>query len=184
MVEVLVPRDGSLLDLQVGLQKKLNLEEDAIKDLRVFEAHSGKFYREHQQDSKISGINDFVPLYAEKIPEEELNLEQRERVISAFNFDREPNRPHGVPFKFVMKPGEVFRETKERLSKRTGIKGKNFEKIKFAVVARTMYSSSPRYLEDDDILSDVIGESDDLLGLDHLNKNRSFWNRSESFFIR
>lgn len=104
MVEVLVPRDGSLLDLQVGLQKKLNLEEDAIKDLRVFEAHSGKFYREHQQDSKISGINDFVPLYAEKIPEEELNLEQRERVISAFNFDREPNRPHGVPFKFVMKP--------------------------------------------------------------------------------
>lgn len=102
--------------------------------------------------------------------------------------------------------GEVFRETKERLSKRTGIKGKQFEKIKFAVVARTLYSSSPRYLEDgkyfsiqtyiclqipiltgfsqDDILSDVIGQSDDLLGLDHVNKNRSFWNRSESFFIR
>lgn len=64
-----------------------------------------------------------------------------------------------------------------------------------------MYSSAPRYLEDgklfftatalpgidylsDDILSDVIGESDDMLGLDHVNKNRSFWNRSESFFIR
>lgn len=101
--------------------------------------------------------------------------------------------------------GEVFRETKERLSKRTGIKGKQFEKIKFAVVPRTSYSSSPRYLEDgkllqcradltiwiltagfflDDILSDVVGQSDDLLGLDHVNKNRSFWNRSESFFIR
>ncbi|EYE98524.1 ubiquitin-specific protease UBP15 [Aspergillus ruber CBS 135680] len=184
VVEVLVPRDGTLLDLQVGLQKKLNLEEDAIKYLRVFEAHSGKVHREHPQDSKISGVNDFVPLYAEKIPDEELNLEQGERMVSAFNFDREPNRPHGVPFKFVMKPGEIFKETKERLSKRTGIKGKNFEKIKFAVVARTLYSSSPRYLDDDDILSDVIGESDDLLGLDHLNKNRSFWNRSESFFIR
>lgn len=36
----------------------------------------------------------------------------------------------------------------------------------------------------DDILSDVLGENEDLLGLDHLNKNRSFWNRSESFFIR
>lgn len=92
-----------MLDLQLGLQKKLNLEEDAIKYLRVFEAHSGKVHREHPQDSKISGVNDFVPLYAEKIPDEELNLEQGERVVSAFNFDREPNRPHGVPFKFVMK---------------------------------------------------------------------------------
>lgn len=39
-------------------------------------------------------------------------------------------------------------------------------------------------LPTDDILSDVIGDSEDFLGLDHLNKNRSFWNRSESFFIR
>lgn len=43
--------------------------------------------------------------------------------------------------------GEVFSKTKERLSKRTGIKGKQFEKIKFAVVPRTLYSN-PRYLED------------------------------------
>lgn len=43
--------------------------------------------------------------------------------------------------------GEIFKETKDRLSKRTGIKGKQFEKIKFAVVPRVMYSN-PRYLED------------------------------------
>ena len=104
MVEVLVPRDGTLMDLLEGLQKKLGLEEEEIKSLRVFEAHSGKFYKEHQQDSKIAGVNDFVPLYAEKVPEEEAKMEQGERTISAFNFDREPNRPHGVPFKFVMKP--------------------------------------------------------------------------------
>ena len=104
MVEVLVPRDGTLMDLLEGLQKKLGLEEEQTKSLRVFEAHSGKFYKEHQQDSKIAGVNDFVPLYAEKVPEEEVNMEQGERTISAFNFDREPNRPHGVPFKFVMKP--------------------------------------------------------------------------------
>lgn len=65
-----------------------------------------------------------------------------------------------------------------------------------------MYSN-PRYLEDgvfkclpsfspsfadmylvDDILSDVATDPDDLLGLDHVNKNRGFWNRSESFFIK
>ena len=97
-----------------------------------------------------------------------------------------------------MRQGEIFKETKQRLSKRTGIKGKQFEKIKFAVVPRLVYSN-PRYLEDgkfanrcylrlltgsDDILSDIVSDTDDLLGLDHVNKNRNFWNRSESFFIR
>lgn len=43
--------------------------------------------------------------------------------------------------------GEIFKETKERLSKRTGIKGKQFEKIKFASVPRASYSNA-RYLED------------------------------------
>jgi ubiquitin carboxyl-terminal hydrolase 7 len=42
---------------------------------------------------------------------------------------------------------EKFSETKKRLEKRTGIKGKNFEKIKFAVVRRSSYSK-PTYLED------------------------------------
>mgnify|MGYP001111307224 FL=1 len=97
-----------------------------------------------------------------------------------------------------MRQGEIFKETKQRLSKRTGIKGKQFEKIKFAVVPRLVYSN-PRYLEDgkvayrcylrlltgsDDMLSDIVSDTDDLLGLDHVNKNRNFWNRSESFFIR
>jgi ubiquitin carboxyl-terminal hydrolase 7 len=43
--------------------------------------------------------------------------------------------------------GEIFKQTKERLSKRTGLKGKRFEKIKFAVVQR-LHPSNPRYLED------------------------------------
>lgn len=43
--------------------------------------------------------------------------------------------------------GEVFKKTRERLSKRTGIKGKPFEKIKFSVVQRGSFSG-PKYLED------------------------------------
>jgi ubiquitin carboxyl-terminal hydrolase 7 len=99
-----------------------------------------------------------------------------------------------------VKQGEIFKETKERLSKRTGIKGKPFEKIKFAVVPRASFSS-PRYIEDgkftrlpccqslyayyisDDILSDIAGP-DDYLGLDHASKSRGFWGKSDSFFIR
>ncbi|KAK9546263.1 ubiquitin-specific protease ubp15 [Aspergillus fumigatus] len=183
LFEVLVPRDGTFADLLAGLQKKANLEDDVVREMRIFEAHSGKIYKEYQEDAKIAGINEYVTLYAERIPEEELQMQAGERTINAFNFDREPSRPHGIPFKFVMKPGEIFKETKERLSKRTGIKGKQFEKIKFAVVPKSLYSN-PRYLDDDDILSDIVGESDDMLGLDHVNKSRSFWSRSESFFIR
>lgn len=43
--------------------------------------------------------------------------------------------------------GEPFKETKERLSKRTGIKGKNFERIKFAVIGR-LNLLKPDYLND------------------------------------
>ena len=41
----------------------------------------------------------------------------------------------------------MFKDTKERLSKRTGIKGKQFEKIKLAVVFHNNFSR-PEYLND------------------------------------
>ncbi len=31
---------------------------------------------------------------------------------------------------------------------------------------------------------DLITDGDDLLGLDHVNKTKSFWNRGESIFIK
>jgi ubiquitin carboxyl-terminal hydrolase 7 len=104
LVEVLVPRDGTFADLLAGLQKKANLDDDMVREMRIFEAHSGKIYKEYQEDAKIAGINEYVTLYAERIPEEELQMYDGERTINAFSFDREPSRPHSIPFKFVMKP--------------------------------------------------------------------------------
>ncbi|KAJ5104666.1 hypothetical protein NUU61_002013 [Penicillium alfredii] len=183
VVEVLVSRSGTVSDLLAEFQKKTDVKDEAIHEMRLFEAHSGKIYKELRDDYNVASINEYSTIYAEQIPAEELNLEGDDRVINAFNFDREPNRTHGIPFKFVVKQGEVFKETKQRLSKRTSIKGKQFEKIKFAIVPRGSFSS-PRYLEDDDILSDVATNTEDLLGLDHANKSRSFWGKSEGFFIR
>jgi len=181
--EILVPRHGNISDLLAGLQKKVNIDDETMQHVRVYETHTAKMYKELSVNYNIAGINESVNLYAEKIPEDESSMHDGDRVINAFNFDREPNKPHGVPFKFVVKSGEIFKETKERLSKRTGIRGKQFEKIRFAIVPRLMYSN-PRYLEDDDILSDIVSDPEDLLGLDHVSKSRSFWNRGESFFIR
>jgi ubiquitin carboxyl-terminal hydrolase 7 len=92
-------------------------------------------------------ISEYATLYAEKIPEDELNATEDDRAIFCFHFDKEPTKPHGIPFKFVLKPSEPFKETRERLSKRTCIKGKLLEKIKFAIVSRSLYTK-PRYLED------------------------------------
>jgi ubiquitin carboxyl-terminal hydrolase 7 len=99
-----VPRNGTIADVLAGLQKKVNLDDDTIRDVRVYEAHTGKIYKELNESFNIAGVNEFVSLYAEKIPGDELKMAEGERTISAFNFDREPNKPHGVPFKFVVKP--------------------------------------------------------------------------------
>lgn len=102
-----MPQNGTVADLIAGFQKKANLDEDSARNLRIYEAHSGKIYKELGDDFKITGLNEYVTLYAENIPEEEVNMEEGERTISAFSFDREPNKPHGVPFKFVVKPVSV-----------------------------------------------------------------------------
>jgi hypothetical protein len=47
----------------------------------------------------------------------------------------------------MFQKGEKFADSKKRLEKRTGLKGKSFEKIKFAVIRRAAYSK-PQYLND------------------------------------
>ncbi|KAG5305267.1 ubiquitin carboxyl-terminal hydrolase [Histoplasma capsulatum G186AR] len=180
--DVLVSKSGNIGDLLLSFRKRANLDEETSKNLRCYEVYGGKVYKEIPENYSILSLSDYVTLYIERIPQEELDMQEGEFKIDCFNFDKEPNKPHGVPFRFVVKPGEIFKETKERLSKRTGIRGKQFEKIKFAMALRQGFCT-PRYIEDDDVLADLATEPQDVLGLDHVNKNRSFW-RSESFFIR
>lgn len=132
------------MDLLSAIQEKLALGDEPI---RVAEASGGKSYKELPVDFNVAAITASATLYAEKVPAEELHKEAEDRVICAFSFDREPSQSHGIPFKFVVKPGERFAETKKRLSARTQIKGKSFEKIKFTVVPRAIISS-PKSLED------------------------------------
>lgn len=166
-----------------GIAKKLNLDEQAAQNIRVLEVHGGKIHKELIEDFNVVGVNEFTTLYAEKIPDEELNASDNDRFIYCYHFDKESTKPHGVPFKFMLKPGEPLKDTKERISKRTGIKGKLLQQIKFALVSRTLYAK-PQYLEDTDVVVDLIQDGDEMLGLDHVNKARNFWGRAEGMFIR
>ena len=78
--------------------------------------------------------------------------------------------------------GETFKETKERLSKRTGFKGKLLERLKFAVISRSLYAKA-QYLEDDHILFDQISPGEDSLGIDHINRGKGLGSK-DSIFIR
>jgi ubiquitin carboxyl-terminal hydrolase 7 len=182
-LEILVSKNGIIGDLIAGIAKKLNLDEQTARNVRVLEVHSGRIHKELIEDFNVVGVNEFTNLYAETIPDEELNASEDDRFIYCYHFDKDANKPHGVPFKFMLKPGEPLKETKERISKRTGIKGKLLQQIKFALVTRAPYGK-PRYIGDDDIIVDLIQDGEEMLGLDHVNKARNFWNRAEGMFIR
>ena len=147
-VDVLVSKTGKIADLLVGLKKKLNLDDETMNVVRFYEASGGKVYKELQDESDIRSITEYADLYAEKTPEEELDAGPNDKIVYCYHFDKEPSKQHGTPFKFVVKPDEVFKDTRERLSKRTGIKGKLLEKIKFAIVNGNNTYSKPRYLQD------------------------------------
>lgn len=101
--DILVAKNGTVRDLIAGLQKKANLSDEIVQVTRIYEAHNSKVYKELNQDYNVASITDFVTLYAEPMPEDEQIAASKDRPIYAFHFDKEPNKPHGVPFKFMVK---------------------------------------------------------------------------------
>ena len=82
-----------------------------MQNVRIYEAHGGKFYKELREDYLVTTMSDYLTLYAEVIPEEERNAGVADRPIYCFHFDKEANKCHGVPFKFVNKPVSIPSET-------------------------------------------------------------------------
>ncbi|KTW29759.1 hypothetical protein T552_00966 [Pneumocystis carinii B80] len=169
LIEVLVPKTGTLKDVVQALIQKLNISSDLIDRFHIFGAHLNRVYKDFDLSYPIASLQDFLLLYAEMIPEDELNLEKDDQYVNVYHFQKEPARSHGIPFRFIIKPNEKFNETKARLLKRTGMKEKDMSKVKYAVIQQTSFAK-PHYLEDDDIIYDILKNSDDLLGLDHLDK--------------
>lgn len=181
--DILVTKSGNIDDLIQGLIKKAQIPDEVEGGrIRVFETSSHKFFRELPREYPVISINDYTSVVAERMSEDELEADDIS-FINVFHFQNEPSRVHGMPFRFLMKEGEKFVDTKKRLEKRTGLKGKSFEKIKFALVRRAHYSK-PNYLNDDDILWDMVSPQDDFLGLDHVDRTRSMRNGVGDLFLK
>jgi len=91
-------------DLIAGLIKKAKLDDESSKGpIRMYESYNNKIYKELLRDYGVVSITEYVNLVAERIPEEEINANPG-HFINAFHFQGEPNKPHGIPFRFLIKP--------------------------------------------------------------------------------
>lgn len=119
------------------MQKKLKLEEKELENIRFYEAHGGKMYKELSLDYMVAGINEFVSIYAEQKPEEEINAKEDDVSVSAFHFDKEPNRPHSVPFKFIVHPVSSLWQMANALADR--FKGRSLQGHQRTTLAKDRY---------------------------------------------
>ena len=104
IVDVFVAKNGMIGDVINVLQKKLQLSSDVVKLIRIYDVHNGKFYKELPPEHSVASVTEFVQLFAEVTPEDELNADaEHDWFIYAFHFQNEPTKVHGVPFKFVVK---------------------------------------------------------------------------------
>ncbi|KAG2020400.1 ubiquitin carboxyl-terminal hydrolase 5 [Coprinopsis cinerea AmutBmut pab1-1] len=167
----LLPKTSMVHDLADHLAKQVTLSPGGTGKIRVFEiSKDGKMQKEFTGSEMIGNIPDPVELYAEEVTREELEADDTDKVIGVFHFSKELTRTHGVPFKFVVKRGEKFYDTKKRLQARLGVSDKEFAKYRFALIQASTFKQ-PSYIEDEDTIYDHQFAPEDVLGLDHVDKS-------------
>jgi ubiquitin carboxyl-terminal hydrolase 7 len=104
--ELLVPKTGTIEDLAKELQRKANLSDEVMQDVKLYTCQSNKITKELLPEMPVSTILDYASTqtFAERAPKEDLEPEEGDRLIWAYHFDKEPTKPHGIPFKFYLKP--------------------------------------------------------------------------------
>jgi ubiquitin carboxyl-terminal hydrolase 7 len=144
---LLLPKTSSVHDLTEHLSKLVTVTPGGTGKIRIFEiSKDGKMQKEFTNSEMIGELPE-VKLFAEEIPHEEMEAANIDQVINVFHFSKEVSQMHGVPFKFVIHPNELFAETKRRLQARIGVSGKEFAKLRFALIQPTMFKQ-PSYIED------------------------------------
>lgn len=104
-----------------------------------------------------------------------MNKGESESVIQVFHYSKDSFRTHSTPFSFIIKQGERFSQTKERLLARCCMNEKEFSKVKFTYFSSGYRSS--QVIEDGIIYDikylDTVVASLDLqgvIGMDHIDK--------------
>jgi ubiquitin carboxyl-terminal hydrolase 7 len=100
---VLVNKAGHIEDLVQALVKKAQIDDEQTGGrIRVYEIHHNKVFRELPPSYPVLSINEYTDVVAERIPEEELDADERD-FIKVLHFQSDSSRVHGIPFKFLLK---------------------------------------------------------------------------------
>ncbi|KAI3419919.1 Ubiquitinyl hydrolase 1 [Psidium guajava] len=168
-----LPKQSTVGDVINDLKSKVDLSHPST-ELRLLEVFYHKIYKIFPLNEKIENINDqYWTLRAEEIPEEEKNLDPRDRLIHVYHFMKDATQNQvqnfGEPFFLVIHEGETLSDIKVRIQKKLQVPDEEFAKWRFAFLSL----GRPEYLEDSDVLStrfqrrDVYGAWEQYLGLEH-----------------
>ena len=94
----MIPRNATIAEVVEALQKKAGISDEVAKKIRVYEAHNSKVFKPLSPDFQVMGIQDYLQVYAWVPPEDE-----SPKKITAFHYDKEPTKLHGIPFIFSLK---------------------------------------------------------------------------------
>lgn len=95
---IMIPKNAHVSDLLDALQKKANVSDEVMSQVRVYEANSHRFSKLLPPDHQVISLYEYTPIYA--APFAELDAPRK---ITAFHFDRDATKAHGVPFIFALK---------------------------------------------------------------------------------
>lgn len=192
--EVLLPQTAKVQDLLPYFESKIKLSPEDLSKLHFWVSSNHLFSQEVPLNTPVSEVVKHDTLYAQVLSSEEQewlenNTDLSEGiVIKVYQFHKDPTSTHGVPFQFLLKPGEPFRETKMRLQKKLGMFDKLFERIKFAIVDVQHYDErqgSPYVEDEDEVLYDQFASDPELmLGLDHMNRTPRRVHTERAIFIK
>jgi ubiquitin carboxyl-terminal hydrolase 7 len=103
LYEILVPKNGTVADAIEILQRKAGIPDDVVSRIRFYETHNFKVFRECPINYPVTSFQEYIGLYAEPTPEEEMDPGEGEVLGTAFHFDKETGKAHGHPFIFLIK---------------------------------------------------------------------------------
>lgn len=214
--ELLIPRNGTVKDLNDKLLGKLKLDDTSRKSIFMYTTLGNRINRVLSPDMSISPIDSqryviyggcYPELHAAMGTYQMTEMEKLQiikdsidsntlqhiqfptqlsdiRVTYLFQFYKDFENRHGIPFVFLMIKGEKFKHTKMRLQNKIGLGEKEFAKVKIAV--SPLYGEwKPKYLVDDECeIFDELGPEDHL-ALDHPDRtSRRTSNFERAIFIK
>lgn len=117
--------------------------------VRLVETHNNRVIRDYIDEDSLSSLGESSAVYIESADAADLDPPPGHVIISVFSFaSKDPTRTHGRPFRFLLRPGEPFHLTRQRLIARMGADPSVADKWNFSVVS---YGRA-RTINDDDIL--------------------------------